>query len=199
MKKLLLILMLSPLGLLAQNFQSWSTVNIKGKLSDDFTIALEPESRYSDKMEYFHLDLGVVYTVNDKLKVGGYFREIFEIKNDERVHEMRPHLDFFYKFNGNFKVRVRNEYQIKESSDNLYRIRVRPTFTYKVNDWFIPFVQTEPFFTLKDGIIRNRFNIGPGFKYNKLWVKPGYMLQTNYKDNTFSNLHILWVNMGFKF
>jgi hypothetical protein len=198
MKKLLLVLFLLPLSLFGQDFQSWNTVNIKGKLSEKFTIAMEPESRYSDELEYFHLDLGVVYTVNDKLKVGGYFREIFEIKNEVRVHEMRPHIDIFYKFNKSFKVRVRTEYQIKEISDNLLRVRVRPTYTYKVNDWFAPFIQTEPFFS-KDGFIRNRLNVGPGFTYKKLWIKPGYMLQTNYKNNTFDNLHILWVNMGFKF
>ncbi len=183
---------------MGQDFQSWNTLNIKGKLSNNLTIAMEPESRYSNELEYFHLDVGLVYKVNEKLKIGGYYREIFEIKSEQRVHEMRPHLDLFYTFNKSCKIRVRNEYQIKEISDNVWRIRFRPTYTCKVNDWFKPFVQTEPFFTTK-GFVRNRFNIGPGFEYGKLWVKPGYMLQTNYKNNTFDNLHILWVNMGLKF
>ena len=198
MKKLLFTIFLLPLTILGQESQSWNTLNIKGKVSEKWTIAMEPESRYSDKMVYFHLDVGMVYKVTDKLKVGGYYREIFEIKSDERVHEMRPHLDIFYKFNKSFSVRIRNEYQIKEISDNLFRLRIRPTYTYKVNDWFSPFIQTEPFLTTK-GFVRNRLNIGPGFTYKKLWIKPGYMLQTNYKNNTFDNLHILWVNMGFKF
>jgi hypothetical protein len=181
-----------------QELQSWNTLNLKGKLSENVTIAMEPESRYSDKMEYFHLDVGLVYKVNGKLKIGGYYREIFEIKSNQRVHEVRPHLDFFYTFNKRFKIRVRNEYQIKELSDNIFRLRLRPTYNYKINDWFSPFIQTEPFITI-DGFVRNRLNIGPGFTYKKLWIKPGYMLQTNYKNKIIDNLHILWVNMGLKF
>ena len=149
-------------------------------------------------MEYFHFDVGMVYNLTGNLKVGGYYREIFEIKYGIRVHEKRPHLDLFYKFNKSFKVRIRNEYQIKESGKEVWRLRIRPTYTYKVNNWFSPFVQIEPFFTTK-GFVRNRFNIGPGFMYKKLWVKPGYMLQTNYKNHNFGNLHIFWLNMGLKF
>jgi hypothetical protein len=194
-----MLLFLLPMTVVGQEFQSWNTLNLKGKLSDKWTIAMEPESRYSrDALEYFHLDVGLVYKLSDKLKIGGYYREIFEIKSNQRVHEVRPHIDIFYNFTKNFKIRVRNEYQIKEISDNLWRIRFRPTYSYKVNDWFKPFVQTEPFFTT-DGFVRNRFNIGPGFQIGKLWLKPGYMLQTNYKNNTFDNLHIIWVNTGLKF
>lgn len=199
MKRLFFLLILFlPVSLFGGELQSWNTLNLKGKISDDFTIAMEPESRYSDKLEYFHLDVGLVYSVNKKLKIGGYYREIFEIKSNKRVHEMRPHIDVFYKFSSKFKLRVRNEYQIKEISNNIWRIRFRPTFTYKINKRFSPFVQTEPFFTL-NGFIRNRFNIGPGFIFGKLWIKPGYMLQTNYKNNKFDNLHIFWVNSGLKF
>jgi hypothetical protein len=179
--------------------QSWNTLNIKGKLSNNnWVIAMEPESRYSDRLEYFHLDVGLLHKVNDKLKVGGYYREIFEIKNEVRVHEIRPHIDIFYKPYKSFGVRIRNEYQIKEFDDNLWRIRFRPTYTYKINDWFSPFVQTEPFFTTK-GFVRNRFNVGPGFTYKKLWIKPGYMLQTDVKNNNIKQTHIIWVNSGLKF
>ncbi|MGB1204261.1 MAG: DUF2490 domain-containing protein [Chitinophagales bacterium] len=181
-----------------QNIQSWNTLNIKGKISSKWTIAMEPEVRYSDKQEYFHLDVGLVYKINKKLKIGGYYREIFEIKSEGRVHEVRPHIDVFYKPVKSFSVRVRNEYQIKEFSDNIWRIRVRPTYSYAINDWFIPFVQTEPFFSLK-GFIRNRFNIGPGFVFGKLWLKPGYMLQTDIKTDGIKQTHIVWINTGLKF
>jgi hypothetical protein len=198
MKKLLLLVFLFPMIVIGQEIQSWNTLNIKGKIDDKWTIAMEPESRYSDKLEYFHLDVGIVYKVNDKLKVGGYYREIFEIKDDIRVREIRPHIDVFYKPCSSFSLRIRNEYQIKEFTDNLWRIRFRPTYTYKVNKWFAPFVQTEPFFTHK-GFVRNRFNIGPGFVIGKLWLKPGYMLQTDVKNNTIKQTHIVWINTGFKF
>lgn len=192
-----LLLLLTPLTLLGQ-VQSWNTLNIKGKINNNWSIAMEPESRYSNILEYFHLDVGMVYTFNNKFKVGGYYREIFEIKNDIRVREIRPHIDIFYTPIKSFSLRIRNEYQIKEFTDNVWRIRFRPSYTYKVNDWFKPFIQTEPFFTHK-GLVRNRFNVGPGFVFGKLWLNPGYMLQTDIKNNTVIQTHIIWVNTGLKF
>jgi hypothetical protein len=197
MKKLLLLLFLLPLNLLGQT-QSWNTLNIKGKLSNNLTIAMEPESRYCGELLYFHLDVGLVKKINDKIKIGGYYREIFEIKNDMRVHEVRPHIDIFYKANKTFKLRIRNEYQIKEFNDNVWRIRFRPTYSFKINEWFSPFVQTEPFLTTK-GLVRNRFNLGPGFTYKQLWVKPGYMLQTDIKNEKIKQPNIIWINTGLKF
>lgn len=200
MKKLLVWGMLAlSASTFAEEIESWNTLNLKGKISDEWTVAMEPESRFArNELEYFHLDLGFVYKLNSELKIGGYFREIFEIKKEERVREMRPHVDIFYSPFKSFKVRIRNEYQIKEKSDNVFRFRVRPTYTYKVNEWFAPFIQTEPFFT-EDGFVRNRLNFGPGFIVGKMWLKPGYMLQTDYKNSEYSNRHIIWVNTGFKF
>ena len=138
MKKLIFIFVLFiNININAQSpFENWSTLNIKGKLNDKLILAIEGEQRYSYEtrhVRYFHTDIGLVYKIYDKLRIGGYYRELYELKREERVMEVRPHLDFFYKFNKSFKIRVRNEYQIKEFSDNIYRFRFRPTYEYKIN------------------------------------------------------------------
>jgi hypothetical protein len=197
MLKILMFVFL-PIILVGQEFQSWNTFNIKGKLGDKWELAAEPELRYSlSDIEYFHFDIGVIYKVVGDLKIGVYYREIFENKSNIRVHEMRPHIDVFYKFNKYFKVRLRNEYQIKQISDNVWRIRVRPTFTYKIHNLFQPYIQTEPFFTDK-GFVRNRLNIGIGLVHKKMWFKPGYQLQTDLKNGIVSQIHTLWINVGIK-
>ena len=71
----LIIFILLSINVFGQTIQSWNTINVKGKLSDKFQIAVEPESRFSDKLEYFHLDFGLIYLLNkkfEKLECGTY-------------------------------------------------------------------------------------------------------------------------------
>ena len=202
MKKLLvLFILILSFQLNAQSpFENWSTLNIKGKINSKLTIAIEGEQRYNypnNNVRYFHTDLGLVYKVNKKLSIGCYYRELYELKSEGRVMEVRPHLDFFYKFNDEWKVRVRNEYQIKEFAEDLYRFRLRPTYKYKLNNTFSPFVQTEGFF-VGTKLVRNRFNPGVAIKIGKMVIEQGYMLESNNKTE-WSHIHIFWINTKIKF
>ena len=202
MKKLLVLVMVIFMSELnAQSpFENWNTLNIKGKINDQWTLAIEGEQRYNhpnQHVRYFHTDVGLVRKVNDKFSIGGYYRELYELKGEERVMEIRPHLDFFYKFHDRWKVRVRNEYQIKELEDNLFRLRLRPTYTYKINETFRPFIQTEGFF-VGTTLVRNRFNPGIAIKISKMVIEPGYMLESNNKSE-WSHIHIFWINTKIKF
>ena len=202
MKKLLVLVMVIFMSELnAQSpFENWNTLNIKGKINDQWTLAIEGEQRYNhpnQHVRYFHTDVGLVRKVNDKFSIGGYYRELYELKGEERVMEIRPHLDFFYKFHDRWKVRVRNEYQIKELEDNLFRLRLRPTYTYKINETFSPFIQTECFF-VGTTLVRNRFNPGIAIKISKMVIEPGYMLESNNKSE-WSHIHIFWINTKIKF
>jgi len=202
MKKLLVLVMVIFMSELnAQSpFENWNTLNIKGKINDQWTLAIEGEQRYNhpnQHVRYFHTDVGLVRKVNDKFSIGGYYRELYELKGEERVMEIRPHLDFFYKFHDRWKVRVRNEYQIKELEDNLFRLRLRPTYTYKINETFSPFIQTEGFF-VGTTLVRNRFNPGIAIKISKMVIEPGYMLESNNKSE-WSHIHIFWINTKIKF
>ena len=181
-------------------FENWSTLNIKGLLNPKLTIAIEGEERYnypSNQVRYFHTDVGLIKKVSDKLSIGAFYRELYELKNDSRVMEVRPHLDIFYKINSNWKVRIRNEYQIKEISEDLFRFRVRPTWKTPLNKTASAFVQTEGFF-VGTTLVRNRFNPGVAIKLNKIVVEPGYMLESNRKGD-WSHIHIFWINTKIKF
>ena len=181
-------------------FENWNTLNIKGTVDSKITLVIEGEQRYNhinNEIRYFHTDLGIVYKVTTRLAVGGYYRELYELKNNIRVLEIRPHLDFFYKFNNKWKVRIRNEYQIKEFDENLFRFRVRPTYKYKLNKTFSPFIQTEGFF-VGTTLVRNRFNPGIAITLGELVIEPGYMLESNNKIE-WSHIHIFWINTKIRF
>lgn len=197
---LILMMLLTMNNIKAQNFENWNTLNISGNINDKFKIVLEGEQRYNHEnkeIRYFHFDVGTKYKINNKLSIGAYYRELYEIKNSERVLEIRPHLDLFYNINENFKIRVRNEYQIKEKSENVFRYRIRPTYIKMFNDNIGFLIQTEPFFVRFD-LIRNRFNPSLCIKIKKFTIEPGYMLESNNK-NGWSNIHIMWVNTKIKF
>tara|TARA_B110000211_G_C14057559_1_gene544050 strand:- start:11 stop:526 length:516 start_codon:yes stop_codon:yes gene_type:complete len=170
---------------------------MKIKPIKSFTVVLEQEARYGETQVYHHTDAGLVYKLNDKLSLGGFYREIFEIKGDDRVREIRPHIDIFYKSLPSLKFRIRTEHQIKEISDDVTRLRVRPTYTYPSKKMVTPYSQTELFFTNK-GFVRNRFNVGVNIRLNKISVKPGYMLQSSVKGGDVNNIHIFWVYVGLK-
>ena len=181
-------------------FENWNTLNVKGNFNSKLTIAIEGDERYNypnRQVRYFHTDIGLIYKFTEKLSVGAYYRELYELKDDGRVMEVRPHLDFFYKFTDKWKVRIRNEYQIKEISDDLFRFRVRPTYKHKLNKMFSAFVQTEGFF-VGTNLVRNRFNPGIAIKVNKIVLEPGYMLESNNKGE-WSHIHIFWLNTKIKF
>ena len=80
---------------------------MKIKPIKSFTVVLEQEARYGETQVYHHTDAGLVYKLNDKLSLGGFYREIFEIKGDDRVREIRPHIDIFYKSLPSLKFRIK--------------------------------------------------------------------------------------------
>ena len=80
------------------------------------------------------------------------------------------------------KIRYRNEFRIKELDDNVFRHRLRYSYSLKVFDNYNPFIQNEIFFT-ENKFIRNRINIGLSIKFKKtpFSFKPSYILESNRK------------------
>ena len=117
-----------------------------------------------------------------KIKIGIYYREIYDLKKDGRVSEIRQHLDITYQLNDNMKIRLRNEYRIKEVNDNVFRYRLRYSYSLKLFDNYNPFVQNEIFLS-ENSFIRNRINLGLNIKFEKtpFVFKPSYILESNRK------------------
>lgn len=199
MKKLLILLLL-PISLFAQQ-ERWTTLNIAGKLSNKWSVVMEGEQRYSHEkgyVRYFHYDAGIVRVINKNLKLGGFYRELYEIKRGIRVIETRPHVDAFVTHGKHWKWRVRLEYQIKQIDEDILRFRVRPT--YELNKWkqWDPFVQTELNFT-KYGFTRNRFNIGFTFKKGKFVSQPAFLLESINKEGAWTHTTVIWINNKISF
>ena len=143
------------------------------------------------------------YKIN-KLTIGGFYREIYEIKKENRVSEFRPHLDISYKFNDNLKLRLRNEYRIKELNDNAFRFRFRSSYSLNIWDNFNHFFQNEIFISKKQ-LVRDRVNLGINIKINNtpFKIKPSYLLEANRKlsENmvNWSYRHVLLVAFNIRF
>lgn len=200
MKKLLLLLLLLPISSFAQQEQ-WTTLNINGKLSNKWSVVMEGEQRYSyvkDYVRYFHYDAGFIRTINKNLKLGAFYRELYQISRGVRVIETRPHVDAFITHGKHWKWRIRAEYQIKEVDPNIMRYRIRPT--YELNRWkqWDPFIQTELNFT-KYGFTRNRFNMGFTYKKGKFTCQPSFLLESINKSGDWNTTTVIWINNKISF
>jgi len=196
-KKLLVILLLIPIICFSQ--ERWVTINYSGKINDKWSGATEGEQRYSytlNKTRYFHYDVGIIRTLSSKWQLGFFYREIYEIKNNMRVEEIRPHIDAFYNYQ-HWKARIRLEYQIKETPESGWRFRIRPNYDFKLFKNFDPYIQNELNFT-KDGFTRNRFNTGITINYHHWQLQPGFLLESLNK-HPWQHTNVFWLNTKLSF
>ncbi len=173
-------------------FQTWPTVDIQGEIFDDIEVKFEYRNKYdysSKESKQGRIDLGVAYKLK-KIKLGIYYREIYNLKKEGRVSEMRPHLDITYKLNDNMKIRLRNEYRVKELENNLFRYRLRYSYSLELFDNYNPYVQNEIFIS-ENQFTRNRISLGLNIKFKKtpFVFKPNYIFESNRKV---SNENITW-------
>jgi hypothetical protein len=177
--------------------EQWTTLNVVGKLDNNWSVAMEGEQRYNwdkDYIRYFHYDAGLIRTISKNFKLGFFYREIYEIKRDIRVVEIRPHTDAFITHGKHWKWRVRLEYQEKEIDEDLWRFRVRPTYELNKLKQADPFIQTELNFT-KYGFTRNRFNMGLTFHWGKLITQLAFLLESiNRGEGYWINTTVIWIN-----
>jgi hypothetical protein len=199
MKKILFFI-LFPFFVFGQQEQ-WTTLNVTGKLDKNWIVAMEGEQRYSwekDYIRYFHYDAGLIRVINKNLKLGVFYREIYEIKKGNRVVEIRPHTDAFISHGKHWKWRVRLEYQEKEIDEDLFRFRVRPTYELRKFKQADPFIQTELNFT-KYGFTRNRFNFGLSFNFQKIVIQPAFLLESLNRNGEWKHIPAIWINNKINF
>tara|TARA_B100001245_G_C22770929_1_gene372654 strand:- start:47 stop:694 length:648 start_codon:yes stop_codon:yes gene_type:complete len=176
-------------------FENWNTLDVSGKVNKKLELKLEYRNKYNhqdNRLRSSHVDMGMTYSINS-LSIGAFYREIYEIESEKRVTELRPHLDLFYRINDNLKIRLRNEYRIKELSDNVFRYRMRLAYSFKIWDNSNPFIQNEIFISEKK-LVRDRVNIGLSIKIKKtpFRIKPSYILESNRKESKIQENSFLW-------
>ena len=102
-------------------YQIWPTIDVQGDIFDDFEVKIEYRNKYdnsSKESKQGRIDLGVAYKLK-KFKVGLYYREIYNLKKEGRVSEIRPHLDITYKLNDNMKIMVKQMNKLKKQISKL--------------------------------------------------------------------------------
>ena len=168
-------------------FEDWINIDVAGKINKKFELKIEYQHKYNhedNRIRSSHVDMGVTYKIN-KFSIGGFYREIYEMKGDNRVTELRPHLDLSYKINDNLKLRLRNEYRIKELKDNVFRYRLRLAYSLNVWDNYNPFFQNE--INLSEGsLVRDRVILGLSIniKNSPFKIKPSYIFESNRKESS---------------
>ena len=168
-------------------FEDWINIDVAGEINKKLELKLEYQHKYShedNRIRSSHVDMGVTYKVN-KFSIGGFYREIYEMKGGNRVTELRPHLDLFYKINDNLKLRLRNEYRIKELNDNVFRYRLRLAYSLNVWDNYNPFFQNEINFS-EGSLVRDRIILGLSIniKNSPFKIKPSYIFESNRKESS---------------
>ena len=115
------------------------------------------------------------------------------MKDDNRVTEFRPHLELSYKINDNLKLRLRNEYRIKELNDNVFRYRLRLAYSLNVWDNYNPFFQNEINFS-EGSLVRDRiiFGLSIKIKDSPFKIKPSYIFESNRKESSSEPNSFLW-------
>ena len=168
-------------------FEDWINIDVAGKINKKFELKIEYQHKYNhedNRIRSSHVDMGVTYKVN-KFSIGGFYREIYEMKGGNRVTELRPHLDLFYKINDNLKLRLRNEYRIFELNDNVFRYRLRLAYSLNVWDNYNPFFQNEINFS-EGSLVRDRIILGLSIniKNSPFKIKPSYIFESNRKESS---------------
>ena len=176
-------------------FENWNTIDVAGEVNKKLELKLEYQHKYSHKdnrLRSSHVDMGMAYSINS-FSIGAFYREIYQINGEIRVTELRPHVDLFYKINDNLKLRLRNEYRIKEFKDNVFRYRLRLAYSFKIWDNFNPFLQNEINFS-EGKLVRERLIIGLSIKIKNtpFRIKPSYIFESNRKESDSQPNSFLW-------
>ena len=83
------------------------------------------------------------------------------------------------------KLRLRNEYRIKELKDNVFRYRLRLAYSLNVWDNYNPFFQNEINFS-EGSLVRDRIILGLSIniKNSPFKIKPSYIFESNRKESS---------------
>jgi len=207
MKQFFLSFLLIPISLFSQDLESWNTVNVSNHINDKTSLVVEAEQRFNvtnNYVRYFHYDIGYLKTIHKNTKLGFYYREVYEVKNDYRIQESRPHLDLFYS-DKNWNHRFRLEYQIRENLEDMFRFRYRPVYCFKNFNNFNPYIGNEVLIS-KYGFTRNRFNVGMTIKLKSVEIQPSYLFESVGEftiipikvSKPWTHRNVIWVNLKIK-
>lgn len=161
------------------DFQVWNTDVEEFKINKDTKLAFEEEFRWGDNAgEFFyqHYDIGLFYTLNKYLNIGGGYRYIKELKKGKFKLENDPYLTATLSLSSHgFTLESRSRFEYRSFDYQADSWRYRNKFTLKA-PWKFTKLQIQPY--LSDEIFagfasgtnqfsQNRFSAGLGMSITK--------------------------------
>lgn len=172
------------------DFQLWNTDVEEFKVNAKTKVALEEEFRWGDNANEFfyqHYDIGLFYSLNKYLNVGGGYRQVYELKSGDFKPEEAPYLTLtlFADWKG-FKFDDRSRMEYRHFSYQTDSWRYRNKFTLKF-PWKFTKIEIQPYlsdemlivFGVIDQFNENRFSSGLSFNLTKnIKAELYYMLRS---------------------
>lgn len=193
------------------DFQVWNTDVEEIRVNDKTKIALEEEFRWGDNAReffYHHYDLGLFYSLNKHLIVGGGYRQVYDLKSGDFKPEEEPYATVTLSGDWKgFSLESRNRMEYRHFSYQTDTWRYRNKFTLKC-PWKFSKIEIQPY--LSDEILvglgtinqfnENRFYAGLGFKLLKnITADIYYMLRSVKGADTWVDSNVLGTKLKFAF
>lgn len=193
------------------DFQVWNTDTEELKVNDKVKIALEEEFRWGDNANqfyYHHYDLGLFYTLNKYLNVGGGYRQVYELKSGDFKPEEAPYVTatLFGDLKG-FKLEDRSRMEYRHFNYQTDSWRYRNKFTVK-SPWKFTRLEIQPYvsdeiliiFGAIDQFNENRFSPGISFNLTKnIKAELYYMLRSTKGVDTWVDTNVLGTKLKLVF
>ncbi len=193
------------------DFQVWNTDVEEFKVNDKTKVALEEEFRWGDNANEFfyqHYDLGLFYSLNKYLNIGGGYRQIYELKSGNFKPEEAPYLTLtlFGDWKG-FKFDDRSRMEYRHFSYQTDSWRYRNKFTLKL-PWKFTKLEIQPYLSdemlIVFGVINqfneNRFSSGLSFSLAKNFkAELYYMLRSVKGRDTWIESNVLGTKLKIVF
>lgn len=163
------------------DFETWSSLGVKFKLSDKFSLGLDQEFRLAENsatMDQYFTNLGLNYKIHKRFSIGADYRFIRNNSTDGYENRSRFSADaeFNHKFEGfkfsyRLRLQTRNDNGISadEGDYPIKKIRLRFKADYNIKNWKLdPYFSTEIFRTSEKYTIPTynnlRFTLGTSYK-----------------------------------
>jgi hypothetical protein len=196
------------------DFQSWNSIEIEKKVTNDFSLSIEEELRFSNNSTSFnesHTNISGYYSFNKILKAGlGYRYSFTRDIEDGNVLSHRVLGDVFlkYKFSDfifSFRELIQCDWQGEKTSPTASypELYLRHKFQIKYNVpkvALFPFIEAEFFQSMNNPVKNNidKYRLTGGFEYkfeNRLAISIFYRYQDTQKILKKRN-HIYLIGTG---
>jgi hypothetical protein len=158
-----------------RDFETWSSINLRYKPTDNLKLSLSQQLRLKDNsstMDVYFTQLGLDYKLANFLNIGFASRLITENDDRGKIQGNESHLrwqvdlEFNHsvsRFAMKYRIRYQNKDELQKTTDEIKKtIRLKVASTYNIKNWKLdPTLSAELFngITNNDGIYKARFTL----------------------------------------